>query len=76
LTYCLTVTIPVFLTFIGLVWRPGMKVLGDSKVTSKFQTTIPRAVRRLLDLNSGDRVVFVIQRGNVVLKKGNLEVEA
>jgi len=53
-----------------------MKVLGDSKVTSKFQTTIPRAVRRLLDLNSGDRVVFVIQRGNVVLKKGNLEVEA
>ncbi len=53
-----------------------MKILGDSKVTGKFQTTIPRLVREFLDLDSGDRVVFVMEHDSVTVRKGRLEVEA
>jgi len=52
-----------------------MKILGDSKVTGKFQATIPRAVRDLLELDSGDRLVFLTEHGSVLLKKGKLGVE-
>jgi AbrB family looped-hinge helix DNA binding protein len=52
-----------------------MKILGDSKVTGKFQATIPRAVRELLKLDSGDRIVFLSGSHQVVLKKGKLEVQ-
>lgn len=53
-----------------------MRILGDSRVTGKFQTTIPKAVRDVLDLDSGDRIVFVAEHGNVLVKKGKLEVQA
>jgi AbrB family looped-hinge helix DNA binding protein len=53
-----------------------MKVIGDSKVTGKFQATIPRSVRELLRLDSGDRIVFLTQRDHVLIKKGKLEVES
>jgi AbrB family looped-hinge helix DNA binding protein len=52
-----------------------MKIIGDSKVTEKFQATIPRVVRELLQLESGDRVVFVSEHGHVLVKKGKLEVQ-
>jgi len=52
-----------------------LKILGDSKVTGNFQATIPRTVRRLLSLNSGDRIVFVMERDYIAVKKGRLEVQ-
>ena len=52
-----------------------MKVIGDSKVTGKFQTTIPVDVRGLLKLDPGDRLVFMLDRENVLVKKGKLEVQ-
>jgi antitoxin PrlF len=52
-----------------------MKILGDSKVTEKFQATIPRVVRELLNLESGDRVVFVADQDHVLVKKGRLDVQ-
>ena len=52
-----------------------MKVLGDSKITEKFQTTIPVGVRGLLNLDPGDRLVFMLDRENVFVKKGKLEVQ-
>jgi len=52
-----------------------MKILGDSKVTEKFQTTIPRIVRELLNLESGDRVVFVNENDHVLIKKGKLDIQ-
>jgi len=52
-----------------------MKILGDSKVTEKFQATIPRVVRELLNLDAGDRVVFVAEKDNVLVKKGRLDVQ-
>ena len=51
------------------------KILGDSKVTGKFQATIPRTVRALLKLDSGDRLVFLKEHGSVILKKAKLEFE-
>jgi AbrB family looped-hinge helix DNA binding protein len=52
-----------------------MKVLGDSKLTGKFQATIPRTVRNLLGLDLGDRVVFVLDDGRVLVRRGKLEVQ-
>ena len=37
-----------------------------SKLTSKFQTTIPEAVRKKLGLKKGDVVAFEIRKGEVV----------
>ena len=53
-----------------------MKILGDSKLTGQAQVTVPRAVRELLGLGSGDRVVFVLDHGRVLVGKGKLEVQA
>jgi len=51
------------------------EILGDSKLTSKFQTTIPASVREFLELSSGDRVMFVRTHDQVLLKKGRLEIQ-
>ena len=42
---------------------------AKSKLTSKYQTTIPQEVRKLLLLKKGDEVVFEIEDGRVVLRK-------
>jgi antitoxin PrlF len=42
---------------------------AKSKLTSKYQTTIPQEVRELLLLQKGDEVVFEIEDGQVVLRK-------
>lgn len=34
--------------------------MSDSKLTSKFQATIPQDVRTVLDLRAGDRIIFEI----------------
>ncbi len=40
-----------------------------SKVTQKYQATIPQAVRKKLGIEKGDRVTFEIEDEKVVLKK-------
>ena len=41
-----------------------------SKVTRKYQITIPKKVRELLDIKVGDEVIWVINEdGSVTLKK-------
>lgn len=40
-----------------------------SKVTSKFQATIPLAVRRKLGLKPGDAVVFEIEKDTVTVRR-------
>jgi antitoxin PrlF len=42
---------------------------AKSKLTSKYQTTIPQEVRELLLLKKGDEVVFEIEDGRVVVRK-------
>ena len=40
-----------------------------SKLTSRSQTTIPRAVRRALGVGAGDDIAYVIDEGQVVLTR-------
>jgi len=40
-----------------------------SKITSKAQTTIPRAVREALRVREGDELAYKIERGRVILTK-------
>ena len=39
------------------------------RVTQKGQVTIPRKIRAMLSINTGDEVVFEMDRNQVVLKK-------
>ena len=40
-----------------------------SRITSKGQTTIPKAVRSSLDLTEGDAIAFEVHEDHVVLRK-------
>ena len=40
-----------------------------SKLTSKYQATIPRPVRERLGLGAGDSIAFVIEDDSVVLRR-------
>jgi AbrB family looped-hinge helix DNA binding protein len=52
-----------------------MKALGDSKLSAKYQVTIPKRVRELLKLDVHDLVLFVVDNGNVLLKKGEVRIK-
>lgn len=44
--------------------------MSSSKITSKFQATIPKEVRNLLKLKSGDTIIFeIINNKTIVIKK-------
>ena len=45
------------------------RVLPSSRLTSKFQATIPALIRDKLDLKAGDTVAFDVKDGEVVLRK-------
>ena len=48
--------------------------MPSASVTSKGQITIPRAIREQLKLSTGDRVDFVVEGGNVILRAGTVDV--
>lgn len=41
--------------------------IDNAKVMSKGQVTIPKDVREILGISSGDRITFVFENGNVRL---------
>ena len=45
--------------------------LSSSKLTSKYQATIPEPVRKLLHLDAGDSLAFDISEDEVRLRKAN-----
>ena len=45
------------------------KIMLSSKVTYKYQATIPNEVRTFLHIQPGDRVTFKITKEEVTLKK-------
>ena len=42
---------------------------ATSKLTSKYQATIPAAVREALQLQAGDTIAFEIEEGRVLVRK-------
>src|SRR5215467_3518219 len=48
-----------------------MKILAESTITSKEQLTVPKAVRKLLDLHAGDSLVWSLDAdGRLVVSCG------
>jgi AbrB family looped-hinge helix DNA binding protein len=43
-----------------------------SRLTSKGQVTIPKAIRELLKLSEGDRVAFLEENGKILITKASL----
>jgi len=43
-------------------------MIASAKLTSKFQMTIPAAVRRLLGIEAGDVVILTVEEGEVILR--------
>ncbi len=43
--------------------------ISTSRLTRKYQATIPQAVREKLDLHAGDVVAFEIENETVVVRK-------
>jgi AbrB family looped-hinge helix DNA binding protein len=43
-------------------------MIASSKLTSKFQVTIPAAVRRRLGIEAGDVVILTVEGGEVILR--------
>lgn len=52
-----------------------MDSLGASKVTRKFQATVPKDVRKHLKLEHGDLLVFLKEDDEILLKRGRVEVD-
>lgn len=47
-----------------------LKKINISKITSKYQATIPKEIRRALGLHSGDTIAFQItESGTVIVRK-------
>ncbi|MDD4570154.1 MAG: AbrB/MazE/SpoVT family DNA-binding domain-containing protein [Tepidanaerobacteraceae bacterium] len=46
-------------------------MMDMARISTKGQVTIPIAIRKLLGLKEGDKVVFVEKDGNVVLLNSN-----
>jgi AbrB family looped-hinge helix DNA binding protein len=43
-------------------------MIASAKLTSKFQMTIPAAIRRLLGIAAGDVVILTVEEGEVILR--------
>ena len=43
---------------------------ATSKLTKKYQATIPEPVRRVLRLEAGDAIIFDIEENEVHIRKG------
>jgi antitoxin PrlF len=53
----------------------GMNKPKSARLTSKGQITIPKTVRQSLNLEEGDRIIFIEEEdGKMVVKKGALVV--
>lgn len=51
-------------------------IIEESTITAKGQTTVPKAVRQALGVQSGDRIMFRVDEGGVITVRraaGNTE---
>ncbi len=70
-TYTNYPVLPYFLT----VRNSHMEIIGDSKLTCKFQVTVPKYVRKLLKLDAGDLLVFVRENEQILLKRAKVSIK-
>jgi len=46
-----------------------MKILDVTGVTKRFQTTVPKTVREILNVSNDDRIVWILDNGEIKIKK-------
>ena len=50
------------------------RILALSKMYKAGQTTVPAVVRRMLKLNKGNHMAWVLEDGDIVIRKGFYKV--
>ena len=45
------------------------RILDVTKITTRFQTTVPKVVREILKINNDDRIVWVVENGEIKVRK-------
>jgi len=45
------------------------RILGKTDVTDRSQTTIPKRVRDILNISNKDRIVWILENGEIKVKK-------
>ena len=45
------------------------RILDVTGVTKRFQTTIPKLVRKTLKISNEDRIVWILDNGEIKVKK-------
>jgi AbrB family looped-hinge helix DNA binding protein len=55
------------LTNLPYLGRNMLKIIGASKVTVRYQVTIPEGVRKKLDISVGDTLAFVQEDGKIYI---------
>ena len=46
-----------------------MKILDVTGVTKRFQTTVPKVVREIMNVSNEDRIVWVLEDGEIKVEK-------
>jgi len=44
------------------------QIVGASKITARYQVTIPEKVRKIMTIKEGQTLVFVEEDGKIILK--------
>ena len=45
------------------------KILDVTSITKRFQTTVPKKVREILNISNEDRIVWIHENGEIKIKK-------
>jgi AbrB family looped-hinge helix DNA binding protein len=51
------------------------QIIKVSKITSNRQVTIPKEIMKRLKLKAGDKIVWIQQNNNIIIKKGKIIAE-
>jgi AbrB family looped-hinge helix DNA binding protein len=54
-------------TVISILDEIMAKIIGSSKVTKRYQVTIPNEARKILKISVGDTLAFVEENGKVFI---------
>jgi bifunctional DNA-binding transcriptional regulator/antitoxin component of YhaV-PrlF toxin-antitoxin module len=48
---------------------PTRKVIGISKVFQRGKTQVPAEVRRVLELKDGEKILWIVESGKLVIER-------
>ena len=54
--------------------KVSMPVLAITRIGRYYRTTVPREVRKILELEENDQIEWVFENGNIIIRKMKREV--